>query len=92
MPVTLPLAEPAAPFKLAVMVTPVAGPMPFTTPVLTVAQGVELCQKAELVTSLLPLPSWKVAVAKRLIVCPSLTVKVLDPPASACVVTVSEVG
>jgi hypothetical protein len=37
------------------MVTPVADPTPFTLPAFTVAQGVELCQTAELVTSWLPL-------------------------------------
>jgi hypothetical protein len=61
-PLTLPVAEPAIPPTLAVIVTLVAAPMPSTRPALTVAQGVELCQDADFVTSLLPL--LKAAVAK----------------------------
>ena len=55
LPVTVPVAEPPIPDKVAVTVTPDVAPMPFTFPEVTVAQGVELCQRAELVTSLLPL-------------------------------------
>jgi hypothetical protein len=61
-PVTLPVAEPAIPPTLAVIVTLVAPPTPLTRPALTVAQGVELCHDADFVTSLLPL--LKAAVAK----------------------------
>jgi hypothetical protein len=60
-PLTLPVADPLTPPTVALMVTFVELPTPFTTPALTVAQGVELAQFAELVTSLLPL--LKLAVA-----------------------------
>jgi len=55
LPVTLPVADPPMPFRVAVTDTPLATPTPFTVPRFTVAQGVELCHVAELVTSLLPL-------------------------------------
>jgi len=55
LPVTLPVAEPPMPFRVAVTEIPLATPIPFTCPWFTVAQGVELCQVAELVTSLFPL-------------------------------------
>jgi len=53
-PVTVPVADPATPPKLALMVTPVIAPIPFTVPLATVTHGVELCHVAELVTSLFP--------------------------------------
>ena len=53
-PVTSPVADPATPFNVAVIVTPVIAPTPFTFPPLTVAQGVELCHVAVPDTSLLP--------------------------------------
>lgn len=54
-PVTLPVADPLTPPTEAVMVRFDTGPMPLTVPALTVAQALELCQEADLVTSLEPL-------------------------------------
>jgi hypothetical protein len=89
-PVTLPVADPVTPPTLAVIVTLVADPTPVTRPAFTVAQAVELCHEAEFVSSLLPLS--KAAVAKSFTVDPCATVKVLDPPPLAAVVTVTEFG
>ena len=54
-PVTLPVADPFTPPMDAVMVTLDMVPMPLTVPALTDAQALELCQLADLVTSLEPL-------------------------------------
>ena len=54
LPVTSPVAEPVTPFRVAVIVTPVTAPTPFTFPALTVAHGLELCHVTEPDTSLLP--------------------------------------
>jgi hypothetical protein len=54
-PVTLPVADPLTPPTEAVMVTLDIVPMPLTVPALTDAQALELCQVADLVTSLEPL-------------------------------------
>ena len=89
-PVTSPVADPVTPLRVAVMVTPVTAPRPDTLPAVTGAQALELCQEADPVTSLLPL--LKVAVAKSLTVDPCATVKLLEPPPLAPVVTTSEVG
>jgi hypothetical protein len=53
-PVTLPVAEPLTPATLAVMVTLETAATPRTVPAFTGAHGLELCQAAELVTSLFP--------------------------------------
>jgi hypothetical protein len=84
------VAEPLIPPTLAVIVMLVAEPTPVTRPAFTVAHGVELCQDAEFVTSLLPLLN--AAVAKSFTVAPCATEKVLDPPPFAAVVTVTEFG
>jgi hypothetical protein len=56
-PVVLPVIEPLTPARVAETLTLEALPTAVTNPVeLTVAQAVELCQFAELVTSLLPEP------------------------------------
>ena len=54
-PVTLPVADPLTPPTDAVMVTFDTVPTPLTVPALTVAHALELCQDADLVTSLEPL-------------------------------------
>lgn len=54
-PETLPVADPLTPPSDAVMVTLDTDPMPLTVPALTDAQVLELCQFADLVTSLEPL-------------------------------------
>src|SRR5947208_5448359 len=54
-PVTLPVADPLTPPTDAVMVTFETVPRPLTVPALTVAHALELCQDADLVTSLEPL-------------------------------------
>lgn len=90
LPVTVPVADPVIPPTVAVIVTPEAGPTPVTTPAFTVAQGLELCQFAELVTSLLPL--LKLAVAKSFTVWLWGTENVDVPPPLAPVVTVIEFG
>jgi hypothetical protein len=89
-PVTLPVAEPLTPDTVAVMVTLDTAATPFTVPDITVAQGVELCQVAELVTSFDPLE--KLAVAKSFTVEPCATVKVLEPVPFTPVVTERELG
>ena len=86
-PVTLPVIEPLTPPKLAVIVTLEAAPIPFTAPVeFTVAHALELCQLADLVTSLVPL--LKLAVAVSCTVFGAATERVLEP---ACV-TATEFG
>ena len=87
MPVlVVPVIEPLIPATLADTVTLDAVPLAVTTPlVLTLAHALELCQDAELVTSLLP--ELKAATALRVAVGAA---EKLVPP--VLVVTVTELG
>jgi hypothetical protein len=92
LPLKVPVAEPLTPATVAVIVTLEAFPAAVTNPLLlTVAQELELCQVADLVSSLFP-PS-NVAVAYSCCVPPCVViVNVLLPVPLIPVVTVTSFG